>query len=218
MNVQAVRRAALGALIAMMLPLTAHAQTGKHIAIGASVAAHDYTSDRIRQGVGIMLLYRVAPNGDEENGLSWGPSATIGFSRADVSSDVAGGDVTVGKLQSIPALVGFGPHYRHGRWWTGLSVTAGASFNSFTIDDAARQAYEERAGEELESVDAKTAFAVQPGVSVWYDVGSRLGLYGGVSYFYSRPKAAITAGGVTTTETWNSDYLGLSVGAVLGVF
>jgi hypothetical protein len=91
-SMQAVmRRAALGALMAMMLPLTAHAQTGKHIAIGASVAAHDYTSDRIRQGVGIMLLYRVAPNGNEENGLSWGPSATIGFSRADVSSDVAGG-------------------------------------------------------------------------------------------------------------------------------
>ena len=213
-----MRRAALGVLIAMMLPLTAHAQTGKHIAIGASVAAHDYTNERIRQGVGIMLLYRVAPNGTEANGLSWGPSATIGFSRADVSSDVAGGDVTVGKLQSIPALVGFGPHYRHGRWWTGLSVTAGASFNSFTIDDAARQAYEERLGEELESVDAKTAFAVQPGVSVWYDVGSRLGLYSGVSYFYSRPKASITAGGVTTTETWNSDYLGLSGGAVFGLF
>jgi len=126
-----VRRAALGALIVMMFPAAAHAQMGKHIAIGASVGSHDYASDRLRQGVGIMLLYRVAPNGNEENGLSWGPSATIGFSRADVSSDVAGGDVTVGKLQSIPALVGFGPHYRFGRWWAGLSVTAGASFNSF---------------------------------------------------------------------------------------
>jgi hypothetical protein len=213
-----MRWAAFGALIAMMFPAAAHAQTGKHIAIGASVGSHDYASDRLRQGVGIMLLYRVAPNGNEENGLSWGPSATIGFSRADVSSDVAGEDVTVGKLQSIPALVGFGPHYRYGRWWAGLSVTAGASFNSFNIDEAARRAYEERLGEELESVDAKTAFAVQPGVSVWYDVGSRLGLYGGMSYFYTRPKASITAAGVTTTETWNSDYLGLSVGAVFGLF
>ena len=71
--------------MAMMLPSAGHAQTGKHIAIGASVASHDYTNQRFRQGIGISLLYRVAPNGNEENGLSWGPSATIGFSRAGTS-------------------------------------------------------------------------------------------------------------------------------------
>ena len=207
-----------GALLPLLLPIAAHAQTGRHIAIGAAVANHDYVDERVHQGAGIMLLYRVAPTGTEENGLSWGPSATVGFSRAQVRDDVTGGDVTLGRLQSIPAMVGFGPHYRHGRWWTGLSVTAGASFNDFSVDEAARQAYEDRMGVELESVDAKTSFAAQPGVSVWYDVGSRLGLYGGVAYFYSRPKASITAGGATTTETWKADYTGFALGAVFGIF
>ncbi|HEU4941006.1 MAG TPA: hypothetical protein VFT97_05260, partial [Candidatus Eisenbacteria bacterium] len=139
-----------GALLPLLLPMAAHAQTGKHIALGAAVANHDYVDERVHQGAGIMLLYRVAPTGTEENGLSWGPSATVGFSRAQVRDDVTGGDVTLGKLQSIPAMVGFGPHYRHGRWWTGLSVTAGASFNDFSVDEAARQAYEDRMGVELE--------------------------------------------------------------------
>ena len=213
-----MRPLVVGALIAALLPGVATAQTGKHIAVGASIGNHDYADQRFHQGVGVQLLYRVAPSGTEENGLSFGPSATLGFSRADVRDDLGDGDVSLGKLQSIPAMVGFGPHYRHGRWWTGLSVTAGASFNNFNVDAAARQAYEERTGLELESVDAKTAFAVQPGASIWYDVGSRVGLYGGAAYFISRPKVSITAGGVTTEETWKADYLGFSVGAVFGVF
>jgi hypothetical protein len=206
----------LGILAAALIPTAAHAQTGKHVAVGASVSAHEYTNDRFSQGVGLSLLYRLSADGTEPDGFSWGPSATIGFSRADVESDAGG--VTVGKLQSIPALVGFGPHYRHGRWWAGVSVTAGASFNSFTVDDAARSAYEERFGADLQSVDSKTSFAVQPGASLWYDVSSRLGLYGGLSYFYSRPKATLTVDGVERSETWNMDYVGISVGAVVGAF
>jgi hypothetical protein len=83
---------------------------------------------------------------------------------------------------------------------------------------AAREDYTNRFATPLESVSTKTSFAIQPGVSVWYDVSSRLGLYGGAAYFYSRPTASITAGGVTTTEDWTMDYVGLSVGAVIGAF
>src|SRR5262245_59715161 len=92
-----MRRAALGALIAL-LPSAALAQAGKHIAIGASVGSHDFVDSRFHQGVRIALLYRVAPNGNESNGLAWGPSATVGFSRAEVEDDIAGGNVTLGKL------------------------------------------------------------------------------------------------------------------------
>jgi hypothetical protein len=213
-----VKQFILGILATVLVPMTAHAQTGKHVAVGASVSAHEYTNDRFSQGVGLSLLYRLSADGTEPNGISWGPSATVGFSRADVQSDVGGTSTTIGKLQTIPALVGFGPHYRHGRWWTGVSITAGASFNSFTVDDAARSAYQERFGADLQSVDSKTSFAVQPGASLWYDVSSRLGLYGGLFYFYSRPKATITVDGVERSETWNMDYVGISVGAVVGAF
>ena len=68
----------VGALIAVLLPGVATAQTGKHVAIGASVGTHDYADHRFHQGVGVQLLYRVAPTGAEENGLSFGPSATLG--------------------------------------------------------------------------------------------------------------------------------------------
>ena len=59
-----------GALIALLLPIAAHAQTGKHVAIGAAVASHDYVDPRVHQGVGIMFLYRMAPTGTEANGKS----------------------------------------------------------------------------------------------------------------------------------------------------
>ena len=202
----------------MLAPAAALAQTGKHVALGASIGVHEYTEERFGQGVSLSLLYRLAWNGTESNGWSWGPSATVGFSRANVQSDAGSDEAAMGKLQTIPALVGFGPHYRHGRVWAGASVTAGVSFNRFSVDQAAQADYENRFGVPLESVSAKNSFAVQPGVTVWYDVGSRLGLYSGVSYFYSRPKAEVRAGGVTTTETWNMDNVGLSMGAVVGVF
>jgi len=213
-----MRRAALGALIAILLPVTAMAQEGKHVAVGMSFGSHDFADHRFDKGSGVFFLYRLRTNGTEENGFAFGPSATVGVSRADVADEATSGNVTLGRFRSIPVMAGGGVHYRHNAWWTGLSLTAGASFNSVLVDQEARTAYAEQLGQDLEAVDANTAFAAQPGLSVWYDVGSRVGLYGGAAYFYSRPKALITVDGVTTEETWKADYLGLSVGAVFGLF
>lgn len=213
-----MRRAALVALIATLLPASAMAQTGKHVALGMSVGTHDFADSRFSNGNGIAFLYRFRTEGTESNGLGLGPAATVGLSRADVADQATAGNVNLGRFQSVPVMAGGGIHYRHNAWWTGLSVTAGASFNRVLVDQKARAAYASQLGQDLEEVDANTAFAVQPGASIWYDLGPRVGLYGGAAYFYSRPKALITVDGVTTEETWKADYLGLSVGAVFGVF
>ena len=52
---------------------------------------------------------------------------------------------------------------------------------------------------------------------MWYDVNRWVGLHTGLNYLYDRPKATTTAGGISTSETWNIDRVTLSTGFVVGV-
>ena len=209
----------LGILVAALFPIAAQAQTGKHVSVGASVGVQEYTDEHFRQDRGmISLLYRVSPSGHARDGWSLVPSATLDYDRAEFRPDLGGSNVRIGRLSSFPVLVGFGPQYRHGRTEVGLSIQAGASFNNFVVDQDGRNIYQGRLGTDLESIDPETSFAARSGAGVWYDLNSRLGLYGGAFYLYNRPSAPITAGGVRTTEKWNTDYVGFAVGTAVGLF
>ena len=199
-----------------VLPSAALAQTGKHVSIGGSAGTNVFKDDRFSNGQAWSFLYRL--RGHESNGLSLGPAVTLSYAVADYRPDVGGSELKIGSVQTIPIMAGGGPRLRFGRWFTSVAVTAGMAVNHFRVNDQARDAYFARTGDELQDVSTNSAVAYKPSVSVWYDLTSRLGLYGGVSYFYCRPNASITAGGVTTHERWNMDYTGYNVGAVLGVF
>lgn len=208
----------LGLLIAALSPMAAQAQTGKHVAVGASVGFQDYRDEHFKQSGNLTFLYRLSQTGHANNGWTLVPSAGLGYTRADYRPDVGGSALPLGRLRTIPALVGLGPQYRQGRTQVGLSIQAGASFNSFTLDPAGRALYQDRLGADLEGIHTETSFAAQAGANVWYDLNSRLGLYGGVSYLRNRPKASVTTDGVTTVQHWNGDYVGVSVGAAVGLF
>jgi len=207
-----------GIFIVLLFPIAAQAQTDKHASIGASVGAHQYSdNDRFQHGVGISFLYRVSRHTGGQNGWSWGPSVSLDLTGVDYHTDTGGDDVKLGRLKTIPVMVGYGPGYRHNRTKIGLTLEAGASFNKFSIGPDGRAAYD-RVGTPLENVDVKNSFIAKPSAGLWYDLSSRFGLHTGLSYFYDRPKASITAGGATTTSTWNADHFGLSFGAVYGLF
>jgi len=208
----------LGLWIVALSPAAAQAQTGKHVAVGASFGLQNYRDGDFKQSGNVSFLYRLSQTGHAVNGWTLVPAATLGYARADFSPDVGGSTVRLGQLRAIPALVGFGPQYRQGRTQVSLSVQAGASFNSFAVNPSGRAVYQDRLGAELEDIDTKTSFAAQAGANIWYDLNSRLGLYGGVSYLRNRPKAQVTTTGVTTEQRWDADYVGFSVGAAIGLF
>ena len=215
-----MRRTLVFLCLAALLPVTAHAQTDKHVALGASIGVREFMDDHFsRSNPAITLLYRLSRNPEKrKQGFVWRAAGTVGYSHADFDTDVGGTDTDIGSLRTIPVLAGIERAYRHERLKVGLSVMAGPSFNHFSIDGPARDAYQAQAGVPLEEIKVKNSLAVRSGIGAWYDLSGRFGLHAGAYYLYGRPKATTTAGGVSTTDTWDIDRVTVSAGLAVGLF
>jgi hypothetical protein len=216
-----VFKVALPLILVLTLASSASAQTGKHLSLGAGLALHQYLEDDefSSKNPSLAILYRFSlhPEKQTDGWKYFDPSVSVGWSKADVDQEVGGAERRLGKLRSIPVLVGGGPSYRRGPMKVGASLVGGVAFNKFTIDDATRTTLA-GLGQNLTEVETKNAFAMRIGVSTWYDLSSRLGLHGSVAYLYSRPKTDVTLDGVTTTDEWKTDKLKVTGGFAVGIF
>jgi opacity protein-like surface antigen len=185
----------------------ADAQTGRHVALGVGLGFHKYVDGDFKQkSPSLSIIYRLAFKTGVKDGWTLEPKGTIDWFKTDVRADVGTADVHIGKLRSIPVLVGAGPSYRHGRVKVGVAIVAGPSFNHFTADNTTT------------SIKVKNSVVVRPDTGIWYDVSSRLGLHANVGYVYNRPTADTSTGGSTTSEKWKTDHVNFSVGFAIGVF
>ena len=210
-------RGMLVLLLTLSTAAAAEAESGRKFFLGAGIGFHDYSDSRFGStDLDIVPMYRFSRVGGE-NGWDWDMKGSISFSGIDVPAELAGADVRLGKLRTIPLLLGVARSYRHGSLKVGAYVTGGPSFNRFEIDHEARTAYE-AGGSSLEAVDPKTSFAFKPGVSASYVVLSWLALRGSVSYTINRPTVRIRIDGANTSETWKLDRSSATLGVVLGIF
>ena len=203
-----------------LFPMTAQAQTGKHVSIGAAIGWRDFSDSRFTaKNPSPAFLYRFSrdPN-QRKQGWVWRLGGTVGYTHADLSSDVGGADTKMGRLQTIAVLGGLERAYRHNQFKVGASVLAGPTFNSFAVDNAAREAYQDRLGVPLEEVKVQNSLAVRSGVGMWYDVNNWVGIHAGVYKWFGQTTATTTAGGVSTDDTWKNDKLTASMGIALGIF
>ena len=210
----------IGLCFVGLLPTFAQAQTGKHVAVGASIGVRQFMDDHFsRSNPSISFLYRLSRHPSErKEGWVWRLGGTAGYSHAGFATDLGGTETRIGSVRMIPVVGGVERAYRHDRVKVAASLLAGPSFNSFSIDDPARVAYEGQFGVPLEGIEVKNSLAVRSGVGLWYDLNDWVGLHTGLYYLYDRPKATTTAGGVSTSETWNLDRVNLSTGFVIGIF
>lgn len=212
-----MRRGILVLLLTLATAAAAEAGVGWKFSLGAGISFHDYSDSRFGStDLDIVPMYRFS-KGVGENGWDWDMKGSISFSQTDVPTELAGADVRLGKLRTIPLLFGVARSYRHGPMKVGAYVTGGPSFNHFEIDGGARTAYE-AAGSSLDAVNAKTSFAFKPGVSASYVVSSWLALRGSVSYTINRPTVRIRIDGASTSETWKLDRSSATLGVVLRIF
>jgi opacity protein-like surface antigen len=196
----------LAALGVAMLASSAQAQTDRRLAIGVGLGFHKYIHDDFSQkSPGVGLVYRIGKPGARQ-GWSLEPKGTVDWFSTNALDHAGGVETRLGKIRSIPVLVGAGPSYRNGRTKVGIAVMAGPSFNHFTVDKS------------VSSITVKSSVMVRPEASLWYDVSSRLGVHVGLGYVYSRPSAETTSGGTTTKATWKTDHVNLSVGLAVGIF
>lgn len=202
-----------------LIPITAQAQTDKHVAIGASIGAREFFDSHFsKKNPSVSFLYRLSRDPERrKQGWVWRVAGTVGYSHADYDTDLGGTDTKIGSLRMIPAVGGVERAYRHERLKIGFSALAGPSLNHFSIDGSARAPYEAQHGVALEEIKAKNSLAVRSGVGVWYDVSHLIGLHAGAYYQYGRPQVTTTAGGVSTTETWKIDHVSFSTGLVIGI-
>ena len=206
-------------LLILITAPPAWAQSSKHLSLGAGLNFHKYAdSDFSSKNPSISLEYRIALNHSGVDGWSWGPKSSISLGKVDTKTDIGGIETHLGRLRTIPILVGIERAYRQGPLRIGASVVAGPSFNHFDVDAAARSAYLTRLGRNLGAVTVKTSVAIKPGVSAWYDLGDWAALHASLSYVVNRPKAEMTVDGVTTSSTWKTDHASFVLGFVVGVF
>lgn len=207
-------------VVLLMLPASAAmAQTGKHVALGASVGISSYTdSDFKAKNPDVSPAYRITLKTSHKDGWRWSLKSGLGWSRRDVTHDIGGANTQLGKLQMALIMGGVQRVFRRGPLEAGAGIEAGPSFNKFDVDQAARDAYQTRLGVPLDDIKVKTSVAVRPVVSAWYDLGPWFAVGASVTYAFDRPRAETTAGGVTTSSTWNTDHTSASVGFVVGIF
>lgn len=215
-----MRRTWMVLCVLLVVPTMAHAQTDKHVAIGASIGVREFMDDHFhKKNPSVSFLYRLSRHPEKhKQGWVWRLAGTAGYSHADYDLDLGGTDTKIGSLRTIPVTGGVERAYRHDRLKIGLSAMAGPSFNHFAIDNSVLAAYQSQFGAPLEEVTVKNSLALRGGVGAWYDVSRRVGLHVGAYYLYGRPTATITAGGVSTSEKWKTDHVSLSTGLVIGLF
>lgn len=97
-----------------------------------------------------------------------------------------------------------------GRLATVFSLVGGYSFNSLAIDD-------QRAGPGR-AIAVDNSLAFRPGVVVWYDVTSRVGLNVFAGYRVTRPRVTFASDSDITTRRLDADTVLLSVGVAYWVF
>ncbi len=215
-----MRKLYIGLCVLALFPMTAHAQTGKHVAVGAAIGVREFIDDHFsKKNPSILFLYRLSRKPSErKQGWVWRLGGAVGYSHADFDTDLGGTDTKMGSLRTIPVQGGAERAYRHHLLKVGFSVLAGPWLNGFGVEDSARAAYEAHFGVPLGDIKVKTSLAVRSGVGAWYDVSRRFGLHAGVYYLYNRPKATTTAGRPSSTERWKTDRVSLSTGIVVGIF
>ena len=215
-----MRKTCTALVQAAMLATTAHAQPGKHLALGAGVGIHDYSDNSFRsRSASIIPEYHfgLTPHSDAD-GFSFGLKGGINYAQPERDDFIGGLETTTGKLRLFPVMVGAGPSYRSGPLRVGMGVVVGPSFNKFTVNDAARVAYRDRLGETLNAIEVKNSFAARPDVSVWYNFSEKVGLHTSVSYTINRPVVETTVDGVQTESRWKTDHWSYHAGLAYGIF
>src|SRR5690349_1157074 len=97
-----------------LFPMIAQAQTGKHVSIGAALGWRDMSDSRFTtKNPSPAFLYRFSRDPERrKQGWVWRLGGTVGYTHANLNTDIGGADTRMGKLQTIVMLGGIERAYR----------------------------------------------------------------------------------------------------------
>src|SRR5439155_18128872 len=102
-----MRGALLGMFLLILVAPAASAQTGKHVGIGGAIGLTSYRVEDFRlKNPGFALAYRITPKPEAKDGWRWAPKLSLGWSRVKTTSEIGGIRTPLGRLQTVPIMVG----------------------------------------------------------------------------------------------------------------
>ena len=187
--------------------LTAAAQTEGRVGVGGSVTLNNTTDGDVGTALSVGPLVRLNPR------PGWGFAGAFNWYRADLHNP-DGGDNPFARLHVRPLMGGIGYTIGPPRTLVNFSVVAGPSFNKADFEDDFLDA---TGGSP--SIEAKTSFAIRPGVSITQTLKPRVGVVGFAGYMINRPQIVYRSNtGQQVEDRWKADALVLSVGLVYSIF
>ena len=203
---QLVRIACLGTL-ALACATPALAQTEGRVGVGASVTSNNTTDGDVASAFSVGPLVRLNPR------RGWAPAGALNWYRADLNNP-DGTDAPFARLHVRPLMAGIGYTFGPPRTLVNFSIVAGPSFNKASFEDEFR---DQAAGSPL--IEAKTSFALRPGVSITQTLAPRVGLTGFAGYMINRPQTIYrSTTGQQIEDRWRADSMVLSLGVVYSIF
>ncbi len=123
-----------------------------------------------------------------------------------------------GSLRIRPILAGYGYARRIGPTLVTGRIMAGYAFNTFKLNPTFDDTYRQRLGATTVTADASNGVVVRPDVSVWIDLGRKIGMNVNAGYMVARPGVTVTSSLGRDRRRINADVLTLRIGAVYSVF
>jgi len=205
---RSMKRVVATVLLALLMAVPAVAQTKGRISVGGTVTWVKPTDSEVGSLVGIGGLVRLNPK------KGWGVAGGLSWFRADVENPVGGGDLA--QLRVRPLMGGVSYTIGEQPLLISFSIVAGPSFNKLEFDDDFLNLLPPGPRPSLE---AKTSFAVRPGVGLTWTVAPRVAIVGFGGYSINRPDLVYRdINGVEYKNQWKADAVLLSVGAVYSLF
>jgi hypothetical protein len=204
-----MRTAALASLFLCTFAASAFAQTEGRVSVGGSITYVQPTDSEVGSLVGGGPLVRLNPK------KGWGPAGALNWFRADLDNPSTGNG-PFAKLRVRPLMGGIAYTVGNQPMLVSFSVVLGPSFNDLDFDDDFLRTLP--AGPQPE-LDAKTSFAVRPGVGITITVAPRVAIVGFGGYMINRPDVVYRdVNGQEYRNRWKADSVVLSIGAVYSLF
>jgi len=183
------------------------AQTKGRVGVGGSVTFNKTTDGDVGNAFNGGPLIRLNPR------RGWRHAAALNWYRADLDNP-DGTDAPFAQLRVRPLMAGIGYTLGPPATLLNFSIVAGPSFNRARFKDDFR---EQTAGSP--QIEAKTSFAVRPGISLTQSVAPRVGVVGFAGYMINRPQVIYrSTTGQQVEDRWHADAIVLSIGVVYSIF
>ena len=176
----------------------------KRVAVGVSLGFANTVNNDLSNALLVGPLFRFRPKS------GWGFEGAGEWFSTTIRKSPVGEPWSDTRLQVRPIMGGVAYNVVRERLSMAFSVTGGLSFNGLSVDTECAC--------ENKALDVNKSLIGRTGVSIWYDITSRMSFNVVGGYIVNRPEVKFSSNGITQKAVINGDTAVVSAGIVFWVF